>query len=68
MSHMCVCGPLYLAGLVVALDLPHRTVGWDLLVQNARESLSSGDVAGDVLAIAIHTRCFGESMRAPSFA
>ena len=27
MSHVCVRGPLYLAGPVVALDLPHRTVG-----------------------------------------
>ena len=27
MSHVCVCGPLYLAGPVVALDLPHITVG-----------------------------------------
>ena len=27
MSHVCVCGPLYLAGPEVALDLPHITVG-----------------------------------------
>ena len=54
MSHVCVCGPLYLAGPVVALDLPHRTVGicW---YKCERVLEQRSDVAGAVLALASQT-------------